>query len=90
MPGLYRATRAYRAGDADAAHRIAGVLDEYGKGIQLHAEKEDKSFFPQALALLSEEELAELKEGFERIEKEVIGEGGHEKYHSIAVELTHQ
>jgi len=52
-----------------------------------HIDKENKVLFPMADKSLSEEKQKELEEGFEDIEKNVIGEGRHEELHAIVNKL---
>jgi hemerythrin-like domain-containing protein len=58
--------------------------------LRKHIQKEDDVFFPMADQKLTPEDDAELMEAFEKIEREEIGEGAHEKYHRWAVELAQQ
>jgi hemerythrin-like domain-containing protein len=52
-----------------------------------HIDKENKILFPMADRSLSEEKQKILEEGFEDVEKNVIGEGRHEELHKIIHEL---
>jgi hemerythrin-like domain-containing protein len=51
-----------------------------------HIQKEDKILYPMADQLLYSEDQEELEKGFERVEKEVMGPGVHERYHHMIEE----
>jgi len=53
-----------------------------------HIEKEDNILYPMGDRLFSQEDQQSLSEAFEKIEKEEMGEGVHEKYHQLAHELA--
>jgi len=48
-----------------------------------HIRKEDSVLYPLANQILDKEDQKELEEGFERVEKEVMGPGVHEGYHKM-------
>ena len=50
--------------------------------------KEDNVLYPMAEKRISEEEMDELMEEFERVEQEETGEGVHERYHQLLHELA--
>lgn len=77
-----------RPGNATTAEDVGAALAAYATGLRMHAQKEDERFFPAAMKLIGQAEAAEMVEGFERIEREVLGEGEHEKYHRWAQELA--
>ncbi len=52
-----------------------------------HIMKEDSVLFPLADQILTPDDQAELEKGFEKIEKEVMGAGTHERYHRMIDEL---
>jgi len=76
LPGLHDGDPNARQAFASAAHGYARLLTE-------HIEKENNCLFGMAEQHLSQEEHAELAEGFERIEQERIGPGVHERYHAL-------
>ncbi len=51
--------------------------------LRRHIEKEDQVLFQMADQRLTEEQETELTDGFERIERDIIGEGKHEQYHAM-------
>lgn len=48
-----------------------------------HIDKENDVLFPMAVQHLSENKLAELKNGFDQIETDKIGAGKHEAFHRM-------
>jgi len=59
----------------------------YVKLLDQHINKENTILFPMAGKSLTEEKQKKLAEGFEDIEKNVIGEGRHEELHKMIHEL---
>jgi hemerythrin-like domain-containing protein len=74
--------------DADALADIAESLESYADLLRSHISKEDNALYPMADDLLTPEDQAELEEAFERVEREEMGEGEHERFHALALELT--
>ena len=48
-----------------------------------HIQKEDSVLYPLANQILDKDDQKELEEGFERVEKEIMGLGVHEGYHKM-------
>lgn len=67
---------------------IARHLGEFVELLRAHIGKEDNVLFAMADQLLTPADQKELSEEFERVEREEIGEGVHEKYHRLAHELA--
>ncbi len=63
-------------------------LKEYIELITSHIDKEDNILFPMAENIFAEDDEAELLRAFEKVEKEDIGAGVHEKFHKLAHELA--
>jgi len=74
-------------GDREAIRIAAENAAEYCDELRQHIWKENHVLYPMADNVLTEQDWRELEEAFERVEKEEMGEGTHEKYHSIAHEL---
>ena len=74
--------------DPTSAAALAENLQAYARLLREHIEKEDGVLFPMGEKLLTSGERQELVEAFERIEREEMGEGVHEKYHRLAHELA--
>jgi hemerythrin-like domain-containing protein len=73
----------YLNGDADAAQKLKVSADAYIALLNLHIDKENNVLFPMAEQHLSENKLAELKNGFDKIETDKIGTGKHEEFHRM-------
>ena len=73
----------YLNGDTGAAQKLKGSADAYIALLNIHIDKENNVLFPMAEQHLSENKLAELKNGFDRIETEKIGTGKHEEFHRM-------
>lgn len=73
----------YLNGDTGAAQKLKVSADAYIALLNLHIDKENNVLFPMAERHLSENKLAELKKGFDKIEKDKIGTGKHEEFHRM-------
>ena len=79
VQSLLKAKEKFMEGDEGAA---AEILENLGKLIELyplHIEKEDKSFFYDAMAYFTEEEKSQMFERFYEFDRNMI----HEKYRAI-------
>ncbi len=76
-----------REGDAAAITSMKNSLASYVRLLRAHIMKENGVLFPMSDRILTSEDQSELEKAFNRVEAEEIGEGIHEKYHSIAHEL---
>lgn len=78
----------------DASHEVLMVLKDgllrYVALLRVHINKENRIFLPMIDQLLEEKDQAALASDFDRIEREEMGEGVHEKYHQLAHELEAQ
>lgn len=81
------AVDAYEAGDASAASTIARHALAYVQLLRQHIDKEDNVLFPMADSVLSPQDQRELEAAFQRVEREVMGLGVHERYHRLLEEL---
>lgn len=72
---------------AEFAEIFTTNAKDYIALLDQHIDKENAVLFPEAKQSLSEIQLKELKEGFENVEKNIIGEGRHEELHSIIHKL---
>lgn len=66
---------------------VADRLDRYAEMIRAHIGKENQILYHQADLRLPLAEKAGMMEGFARIEQQELGEGFHEKYHALAMEI---
>jgi hemerythrin-like domain-containing protein len=80
---MKRALSQYLTGDAGATQKLKVSADAYIALLNLHINKENNVLFPMAEQHLSENKLAELKKGFDKIETEKIGSGKHEEFHRM-------
>ena len=80
---MKRALSQYINGDDGAAQKLKGSADAYIALLNIHIDKENNVLFPMAEQHLSENKLAELKNGFDKIETDKIGTGKHEEFHRM-------
>ena len=66
---------------------VADRLHRYAELIRAHIGKENEILYRQADLRLPLPEKAGMLQGFARIEKQELGEGFHEKYHALAMEV---
>ena len=76
------------AGDPAARAVVAERLAGYASLLRQHIFKENNILFAMADQTLTEEDQAALAADFERVERDEIGEGVHERYAAIARELA--
>jgi len=74
-------------GEHGALAKLRENLAGYIALLRAHIHKEDHAFFPMADRLLSAEDQEALLWDFERMEREEVGAGIHEKYHRLAEDL---
>jgi hemerythrin-like domain-containing protein len=74
-------------GDRGALAKLRENLAGYISLLRAHIEKEDNILYPMAERLLDAAAQEALLRDFERVEREEIGAGVHEKYHHLAEEL---
>ncbi|MBP7585829.1 MAG: hemerythrin domain-containing protein [Spirochaetes bacterium] len=87
VKGMDEALGKMKAGDAKAAVHFIENARGYTTLLNAHINKENNVLFMMAEQRLGPAEEKELMEGFERVEREEIGEGVHEKYHALLHEL---
>ncbi len=81
--GMGEALEEIRAGDSVAAGRFIGDAAGYVKLLDGHIMKENNILFRMADEMLSDDRQKELLKEFDRVEREEIGAGVHEKYHEM-------
>jgi len=74
--------------DLSAKATIMENLSEYTKMLRAHIAKEDNVLYPMGDKIFTEEDQKSLNEAFDKVEKEEMGEGVHEKYHKLAHDLS--
>jgi hemerythrin-like domain-containing protein len=70
-------------GEARALGGVGGLLGEYAHLLHAHIATEERIVFAMADEELPPEVQAELAEGYESVEREVIGQGRHEAFHEL-------
>jgi len=85
--GMVEATRKYIKGDSAALAEYAKNARNYIALLTQHIDKENNIFFPMGERVLSRKKQEELVEAFEKLEREKIGEGTHERFHQLLHEL---
>ncbi len=88
----HEAGRAYirqmvEAREANDARGFAAAARGYISLLQGHIAKEDQILFRIADSAFTAEEQHEVAEGFERVEREEMGEGTHEAFHALAEKI---
>lgn len=76
--------------DEGVRMQTADAMLGYVELLRSHIDKENNILFPMGDGVLSETDQAELAEAFEKLEREEIGEGVHEKYHELAHKLAEE
>jgi len=84
---LAEALAKYDGGDKTAKGAIVENARSYAELLDQHIYKEDNILYPMGDRVLSQSDNKELLEKFEKIEKEIIGEGKHEYYLHMITEL---
>ena len=69
-------------------HRFIEVARDYISQLTEHSEAEEDELFAVAGSNLSEDENGRLTDEFERLEREEVGEGEHERYRELASRLA--
>ena len=72
----------------NASDEFAGTARLYIDLLRSHIQKENMVLFQMADKVLSKKEQDQLVEQFDRLEKEEIGEGRHESFHSLIDTLS--
>jgi len=76
------------AGVTAARAVVVERLAAYASLLRQHIHKEDNILYPMADQIFSEADQAALAADFERVERDEIGEGVHERYEALARELA--
>jgi len=85
--GLADAVAQYEGGNKAAKSLIVENARGYAALLDQHIYKEDNILYPMGGRVLSQSDNKELLEKFEKIEREIIGEGKHEYYLHMIAEL---
>ncbi len=87
VKGMDEAIKSYKNNDKEAVKKFIENARGYVSLLDEHIYKEDNILYMMADMHLGTQEQEELLREFERVEKEKIGEGVHEKYHKLVEEL---
>jgi len=85
--GLAEALAKYEKGDKELKDAIVKNARGYAELLNQHIYKENNILFPMGDKVLSQSDNNVLLEKFEKIEREIIGEGKHEYYLQMIDEL---
>ena len=77
----------YREGSREAAGALTDNARAYIALLNQHIDKENNVLFTLAENNLSDKKQLELREGFEKIETQKIGQGKHEAFHRMIASL---
>lgn len=80
------AVHAYQQGDMVAGRKLAEAARAYSEFLRQHIALETAELFPAVERVLQDAD-DELVEAFERIERDEIGEGVHERLHGMIAQL---
>ncbi len=86
--GMASALAAARSGDPAAPAAFVAHATRYVALLRQHIEKEDHCLFPMANQAFGPEDQARLLAAFQRVEREEMGPGAHEKYLAMADALA--
>ena len=78
------------SGDTSAHDDVARSALGYVALLRMHIAKEDEAFFPMADDAIQGPARTAIAEEFERIEREEVGQGVHERYLALAAELERE
>jgi hemerythrin-like domain-containing protein len=82
------ATAGAEAGEEAQLLEVRDGLRHYCELIREHIRKENEELYPRARKVLAGAENQRLVDAFDAVEREEMGEGVHERYHSIAHQLA--
>jgi hemerythrin-like domain-containing protein len=83
MSGMKEALSKFPGEDSAATISFVREARAYLDLLRMHIYKENNVLFPMADLRLSEVRQTELLKEFERLERDVVGAGKHEEYHSL-------
>ncbi len=71
----------------DELEQLRENVETYVDLLGSHIQKEDSILYPMALKMIPAQQMEALAQSFEDFEREVIGDGEHERLHALAQEL---
>ena len=78
----------YAAGELSDPERLVEAVQGYVRLLRAHIQKEDGVLYPMADRVLTPAEQEDLAQAFERVERDEMGVGEHERYHAMIDELA--
>jgi len=82
-----QAAAPFKAGDAAAGAEFAQQARKYIDLLTRHIDKENNILFPMGDRVVAEKKQGELVKAFEKLEREKIGAGTHERFHQLLHDL---
>ncbi|HOG48097.1 MAG TPA: hemerythrin domain-containing protein [Anaerolineae bacterium] len=80
----------YAAGTLKDPHRLVEAVRGYAGLLRQHIMKEDRVLYPMAERVLTPMDQTALVEACERVEREEMGEGEHERFHAMIEQLERE
>ena len=80
----------YAEGGLQSPDLLVGAVRSYVNLLRQHILKEDRILYPMGNQVLTSEDQSALIEDCERVEREEMGEGEHERFHAMIGELERQ
>lgn len=84
------AARQLQGGDAGARAALVSSVNRYVALLRDHIVREDDMLFPMADEMLSAEQQRSVLREFERVEREDVGAGAHQRFHELAERLERE
>jgi hemerythrin-like domain-containing protein len=88
--GMRDAARKLQQGDEGARPALVSNARRYVALLRDHIIKEDEMLFPMADEMFSAEQQYRVLRDFERVEREDVGPGAHERFHALAERLERE
>ncbi len=80
----------YAAGTLSDPGKLIDAVRGYTGLLRQHIMKEDSTLYPLANRVLTPQDQAALVESYERVEREEMGEGEHERFHAMIAQLERE
>ena len=82
VQGFRNGVEDYRVGKEDALDKITENVQNYGRLLTAHIDKENNVLYVMAERVLSADKMAEISKSFSKIEELEIGPNKHEEFHA--------
>ncbi|MCR4338775.1 MAG: hemerythrin domain-containing protein [Gemmatimonadaceae bacterium] len=87
---MREAARQLQGGEAGARGSLVSSVNRYVALLRDHIVREDEMLFPMADEMLSAEQQRSVLRDFERVEREDVGAGAHQRFHALAEKLERE